>query len=636
MDNDSRIKDLIYKRKNGEDIVNDPEAIASCKREQSRDVIDNARLGSYDKFGNYVIIPDIRRELLSLPKLIIGTRTRNGQTVYELKSNLPIFGDVFFKLSIKNDEAVLYITETVKREAGGYQEVYDEVLDSLATGTNGLPKSIIFRNYHITDDTDSFGKDDYNCSNILTRKVYLSLLSKELKDVSKLDEKQAFDNMVSTLKAGGVYGKKVLNEFVTRLKDRPAIFEISNTDSYNKAVNEVLLSALDISTTQEDKEDVSTRQTYLKVLNARNENIDEDIKLAGNRIDDGYVNAIVKKATNDRVENIEENRAEVSEEFFEQLASDKSNARPRRRTLDKPILKQGKESKNKQEGKEEKPQTKEEKIKSILEKKEKKKTPAGKKLKASKGKAGSKKLKAKKKGPAKAKKGAKKKKPGKAKLKGKNKKKKVKKPMGLKKAKPKGKTFGAKPGGPKKAGKKAPSKNATMKLALVTPGVAETPMFSSSSGSTMKGKEENVRVEKSHSHHDRDDSSKLILESFRLDRTNENKEPVKETPKEEAEDVLLFMGKNVAAEKLGPNAPTIQIATPVTPEENVTPMPNMVNDVNIPSNITQATPQNNPTLPQKTIINANLGDLRPEMLETSGIISPENSASQQTQSSPEE
>ena len=50
--NDSRIKDIIYKRKNGEDLVNDPEAIKSCKNEQNRDVIDNARLGSYDKYGN--------------------------------------------------------------------------------------------------------------------------------------------------------------------------------------------------------------------------------------------------------------------------------------------------------------------------------------------------------------------------------------------------------------------------------------------------------------------------------------------------------------------------------------------------------------------------------------------------------
>ena len=95
MTNDSRIKDIIYKRKNGTTLVNDPEAIKSCKTEQSRDVIDNARLGSYDKYGNYVIIPDIKRELISMPKLVYSTDSVNGSTVYNLKGTIPIFGDVF-------------------------------------------------------------------------------------------------------------------------------------------------------------------------------------------------------------------------------------------------------------------------------------------------------------------------------------------------------------------------------------------------------------------------------------------------------------------------------------------------------------------------------------------------------------
>ncbi len=44
--------DKVYFRKNGEDIYNDDDAIKSCRNEQSRDIIDNARLGSYDNFGN--------------------------------------------------------------------------------------------------------------------------------------------------------------------------------------------------------------------------------------------------------------------------------------------------------------------------------------------------------------------------------------------------------------------------------------------------------------------------------------------------------------------------------------------------------------------------------------------------------
>lgn len=489
MDNDSRIKDIIYKRKNGEDIVNDPAAIKSCKNEQNRDVIDNARLGSYDKYGNYVIIPDIKRELISMPKLIYSTNHTTTGVVYDLKATIPIFGDVFFKLSIGKSEAVLSLTESVNREAGGYLEVYDEPIDSFALGKDRLPDSIIFRTYHITEKPDDFGKKEvYEYNNILTRKVYLNLLSKELRTTSVLDEKQAFDNMVATLKNGGEYGKRVLTEFVDRLKERPAVFEIANTEHYNKAVNEVLLSALDIATTEEDKQNPDNKETYLQVLNARNENIDKDLKIATDRVNEQYVKNIVTKATKEFDEKLEkkEDELDAAEEFYAKVSGQKRGTTTRKRNLEAPILKQGKETKDEQ-SKDDKPKSKEDKVKAILDKKkaEGKKTPAGKKLKAAKGKTASKKLKA----GTKAKgKGAKKKKAS-VKKKGK----KVKKAKAPQKAKAKGASFSAKPGGgAAKKKKKAESKNVTIKMSLAAAfkqaePTVEIPTFSNAGVTTHKG-----------------------------------------------------------------------------------------------------------------------------------------------------
>ena len=468
MTNDSRIKDIIYKRRNGAPLVNDPEAIKSCKTEQSRDVIDNARLGSYDKYGNYVIIPDIKRELISMPKLVYSMDSVNGSTVYNLKGTIPIFGDVFFKLTLGKSEAKLTITESVNREAGGYLEVYDEVLDSLPIGAGGLPSAIIFRNYHIIEKPEDWGKrENVSCDNILTRKVYLNLLSKELRKTSTFDEHAAFEKMIGTLKSSGEYGKRVLNEFVGRLKDRPAIFEIEQTDHYDKALNEVLLSSVDIATTDEDKENVETRQSYIAVINARNENIDEELRRANSRVDESYVMSIVKKAAS-AFDNQQEavSEEELADEFFSKLSGQKNPNANKRYVLEKPILKQGKESE--EEAAANKAKTKEDKIKDILEKKDgaKKKTPAGKKLKAAKGKnAASKKLKTKgkgkgNKGKVKAK-GGKKKNLKKGKVKGK--KKKVKKASPAK-AKAKGKSFSAKPGGGEKKKKKEVKKSLHMKM----------------------------------------------------------------------------------------------------------------------------------------------------------------------------
>ena len=423
MTNDSKIKDIIYKRKNGEDIVNDPEAIKSCKNEQSRDIIDNARLGGYDKFGNYIIIPEIKHELINMPKLIYNTKIDRDSATYELKGTIPVFGDVFFKLTFTKSEAILYLTENVKREANGYLEIYDEPIDSCGSGDGGLPKDMIFKNYHIKETLDDFGKNNnlYDFNNILTRKVYLSLLSKELRAISKVDEKTAFDKMVKTLKAGGEYGKKVLTEFVSRLKERPGIFEIEKSDKYNKAVNEVLLSSLEVSTTEEDKEDYDKRQTYLAVLNARNENIDSYLAEANKRVDEKRVEKIVNEATANFNQGKEQ--GEEENEFIESLKDGKQTSK--KHTIDKAILKQGKEPEEQKENEKEKTSEnkKEDEIKKIIDKKDEKqkKTPKNKKLKPAK-KAKKTKLKPKKKSAKKSAKKVKKKKLAKGKLKKKKKK----------------------------------------------------------------------------------------------------------------------------------------------------------------------------------------------------------------------
>ena len=500
MDNNSQNQDYVYNRKNGESIFNDIEAIESCKREQSRDVIDNARLGSIDKYGNYIIIPDIKRELISLPKLVYNTIIQNGTTIYELKSNIPIFGDTFFKLTIGKDKASLALIESVSREAGGYREMYEEVFDSYDLGEDRLPTSYLFRIYNISEKPSENGKDDYlKCDNILMRKVYLNLLSKELQGVSKVEEKKSFDQMVTILKKGGEYGRRVLTKFIDRLKDRPAVFEIVDTDGYQKAMNEVLLSSLDIATTNEDKQNKENHRVYLDVLNARNANIENEIRQANSRIDENYVKAIVKKATDKYTSDQENQKASISE-YFAKLEKNKKASQIKKRTLEKPILKQGKTS-TKLKG-----LTKEEKVKALLNK-NKKKTPANKKLKAAKGKTANKKLKAKqkkktaskkkssakkkrvvkkpklknkkkkvkkpkkalnkkKKKFAKSKKGAKKlRKPKKGKLK--NKKKKFKKAINLQKAKGKGGEFKPKPAGAaNKKKKQEQKKNITIRMAL--------------------------------------------------------------------------------------------------------------------------------------------------------------------------
>lgn len=292
----------IYTRKNGENLI-DPDIIALCKLEQNRDIIENTRLGSYDKFGNYVFLPDIRFELINIPKFIYHFSQIQGKKVFDIKTTIPLFGELFFTLKISQNEAVLYLVETVTRELGNYVEVYEEVIDALVlSDQTPLRTEDIFAIFHIYENDDDQDKETlfiYDYHNILIRKIYLSLLSKELTEATQEEESDMFFEMISFLKDGGEYGKKVLNIFMARLKERPEIFEIDTSVKYKKAINEVLLSALDVATTPQDKEDINTKKIYLSVLNARNKDVEKHIETAHKKIEKNYVLTVATSAIKD-------------------------------------------------------------------------------------------------------------------------------------------------------------------------------------------------------------------------------------------------------------------------------------------------------------------------------------------------
>ena len=366
--------DFAYKRDNGEDIV-DPVAIRSCKDEQNRDIIENQRLGSYDKYGNYILIPEIRQELINIPKLVYNTREEENCKIFDLSAKIPLFDNLYFKLKISNIEAVLYLTETITREAGEYVEVYEEIVDSLSLQEEKIPQSIIFRTFNIFDN-DDYGKefeDFYGFENILIRKIYLSLLAKELLEETDEEEQESFKLMLETLKNGGEYGQKVLQEFMKRLSDRKEVFDINNTGEYNRATNEILLSATDMVTTEKDLKNENSKNVYLKVINIRNRNISKHIKNAQQKVDEKYVKEATNKATRAFLERNQDKENEVKLQFQDKLSKKVIKKNQEKRELKEPIVKQLVAKKKaeqtlqakKEQEQEKKAETKEQKIKEI-------------------------------------------------------------------------------------------------------------------------------------------------------------------------------------------------------------------------------------------------------------------------------
>ena len=381
MENEKK-DEFSYKRENGEDIV-EKKAIQSCKDEQNRDIIENKRLGSYDKYGNYIVIPEITNELISIPKLIYNTREEDRDKIYDLKSELPIFGAFFFKLKISKVEAVLYLVETVSREAGEYVEVYEEVVDTLSLAEEKIPEKIIFRNFNIYETEDDFGKEYeefFNFENILLRKMYLSLLSSKLQEKTKGEEKEYFKQMYEFLQNGGEYGKRVINEFMKRLRDRKEIFDTQDEATYNRATSEILLSAIEMVTTEKDLQDENTKKIYLEVINVRNKNIEKYIQDAQKEVDEKYIRETINNATRAHLEKNEEKQNEVKLQFEDKLSKQVAKGKKgEKKTLDKPLMKQLTAKQQKEKILEEalkqgiikdETKTKEEKVKVLVEKKQ--------------------------------------------------------------------------------------------------------------------------------------------------------------------------------------------------------------------------------------------------------------------------
>lgn len=386
----------IYLRTNGE-TLDDPFAIKSCKNEQNRDIIENGRLGSYDRYGNYVFIPEIRQELVEMPKLVYNTSIVEDKTTYDLRARIPIFGDLYFKLKINKYEAKLVLIENVTREAGQYVEVYEELVDSIALSEKEpISQKAIFTLFHIFESDDDYGMEYegyYGFENILLKKIYMGLLAKEIKQLVAVDEHECYQEMIEIIEASGEYGERIKKEFLTRLRDRRQIFDIKEEYVYDRAINEVLLSSIDVATTPKDKENPKTRVVYDKLINVRNKNLAKYIKQAEKQVDEKYVEDVKDRAVQSFVQKNYEKSKEIKLEYVSRLSftnkkekkAELDKIKKEKHIVEKPLMKQLTKAKQeqeqvaqqeqveKQQETEEKPLTKEEKIAQIIEKKEKQK-----------------------------------------------------------------------------------------------------------------------------------------------------------------------------------------------------------------------------------------------------------------------
>ncbi len=274
-----------YIRQNGKDVEGEV-AIEAVRKQQLKDCVRNTRLGNYNRFGRYIMSPGIINDLLRVTKYIHKDHFKDaiedskGGIELKASSYLPVFGELEFRLVIKDKFAKLYIMESVYRELNGYQEIYgEEVVESFCDDDKAdiIEYNLALFNMKVVDKNDIDGKkledlqeDSEIVENILAQKVFLSIVAKNYLKGSITDEKETFEEIVEKLKTeGGEYGKRVLKHFIDRIEKRPDIMQIPEDGGYNEALNDMLVGAMEVATTEDDMLDPNIAKLYEDIYDIR-------------------------------------------------------------------------------------------------------------------------------------------------------------------------------------------------------------------------------------------------------------------------------------------------------------------------------------------------------------------------------
>lgn len=286
----------VYYRQNGAPVQNKVH-IDAVRKQQLKDAVCNNRLGRYNAHGRYTLSPKITKELLGITKYIYQEHydavVNESKDTLEFKasSNLPVFGNLEFRIVFKDTFAKLYLIENVYREFNGYQEIYGEQITEINCETDRddmIDYVFSLLNVSVVDEVD-YGKteDEEKVVAILTSKIYFSMVARNyLKDAAP-DEKETFEDMVNLLKEeGGEYGKRVLRNFIDRIEKRPDIMQLKDEDGYNEALNDALIGALEVATTEDDMLDPDKKDLYDRLYKKRFHKTDDQIREGQEKVND--------------------------------------------------------------------------------------------------------------------------------------------------------------------------------------------------------------------------------------------------------------------------------------------------------------------------------------------------------------
>ena len=263
---------------------------------------------------------------------------KESKDVLEFKAtaSIPVFGQMEFRFVFKDHIARLYMIENVYREFNGYQEIYGEQITEInCEDDRDSVVDYVFAllNVKVVDEVD-LGKipdeDPEKVRAIIFDKLYLTMVAKNYLKESSDDERDTFEEMINDLKGGGEYGKRVLKHFIDRIEKRPDIMQLKDEDGYNEALNDALIGALEVATTEEDMKDPHNKKLYEDLYKKRFKNTEEDLKKAQEKVNEKdlkkVADGVLGRGTSDKLYTEEELASLIDGKREETKQSEQDNS----------------------------------------------------------------------------------------------------------------------------------------------------------------------------------------------------------------------------------------------------------------------------------------------------------------------
>ena len=230
--------------------IEDDSQINYVKFNNFRHVVLGCMLGDFNNDGEYVVSPEIIKELIEMPKYLTETMENMEVCLSELRLDKQIS----FLVTFEEDKATLSLIEKISYEAnfklnsGTYSNINEYVLDTILT-SGEINKNEIYRRWNISlnegNIIDIFSCDDAILEKyfgIVNRFKYLlvanSLLLDKENDLEEMEAEYA-NQILNLLKRYPEFEKAVWAQLKEACKDKQEFLQL-NKPNYVKTFNEIL------------------------------------------------------------------------------------------------------------------------------------------------------------------------------------------------------------------------------------------------------------------------------------------------------------------------------------------------------------------------------------------------------------